>query len=1338
MKKNRLISFGLILILILHMLPVQELLAAPDENSTGMDEAVSDDKLSDTDEAASAVENIEAENIETIEINTVEDFLDFADHCHLDTWSADKEIILKQDIDLSDTAFETVPVFAGTFDGRGHTIHGFHPTDQGYIVGLFRYIEKDGIVKNLSLTGNITATNEKECIGSICGINYGTIRNCIFQGIASGQNTVGGIAGINEAAGNISGCLVNGHIKGYYSTGGIAGSNHGIITFCNNRSDINNDIAWVEEDDEMTSGPLFGIQFSEDDVELYSGVDTGGIAGYSDGLIERCNNYGKVGYEHTGYNIGGIVGRQSGMVLLCTNNGEVYGRKDVGGIVGQMEPDIEIDEAQSLKNAVSKLHELIDKTLTDMHTEKNVIKADLDQLSLYGDGALSSGNALAGQMTDFVDDNMEQAQAITDRMEHIIDLLPDIMDDVSDAGDAFGRLNDVVSQLIKDLDFTASLDDGAYNETDYNRITLLSTVGGRLISSSLNPAEGETVTITVAPDSGYKLDGELSVVDVNGVSITCSGENANDSGSSRYTFTMPSANVQVTAYFQYIQQNNQEADLETEPSSDLGTGLSDESETEPGDEVSETFDFQADTESNTDMQIILHSNLSGNASYILNKNTVTLTVNPDTAYTLSSSPLVTDANGKSLSAVKVLDGSYQYEFDVTDAVSPVTVEINFTKQDKNTAIDTSVDNIQSSIRDLQENSSYIEGCLNRINEIMTDSGGNIIEWKDLDNAKREEVIDEITKMADYLGKMSSSASSVLSSLSTIYNVLSPYIQEAAEAAKKDADQAAIEIQSMISSLKEASGGIKGIVGYMNAQPDIQFASFGPEFDASREDLHNQLMGISDSLKSLSNNTSEYSDLINEDLKAVNDQLYVVFNLLADHLTDASEPSIEELYEEVNEEDIDSIITGRTDSCTNNGIVKGDINIGGIAGSMSIDEEDPEDNAAGSVDYQVGRRFITKCIISDSTNRGYITAKKDGAGGIVGYTRHGIVMDCEGYGSVESTEGNYTGGIVGESLTVVKDCYALCSVSGSKDVGGIAGCANTLQGCYAIVSAKASVGKMGAIAGQITSAEDSLVIDNYFVGDDIYGIDNISYAGIAEPISYTELLTMEHLPVDFWHLKVTYRIEDTYLGTQEVKFGESLATLDYPEIPVKEGYYGVWPDYSDQVMKGNLIIEGDYMDTVTVVESLEKAETETETWQKPYALVEQTFTEDTVLNVALSNMEPPTQASGKAYTIYDILLENGNIGNTDIFAVRLLNPYENEAQVWGYTDGIWTRLESKTRGQYLQVNMTGAKETFCIIEVKSNNLLRLLAGISIIAVLLFAVYFIKRIKTRLRQKEQRID
>ncbi|MDE6621146.1 MAG: hypothetical protein K2K74_11795, partial [Lachnospiraceae bacterium] len=312
---------------------------------------------------------------ERIDISTAEEFAEFASNCYLDSWSENKYVSLKADIDLTGTQIRVIPVFNGTFDGVGHTISGFDYMGDGYVVGLFRYVENQGLIQNLTLKGNIESENQKECIGSVCGVNYGTIKNCTFQGTVSGRDTVGGIAGINGDTGVITGCSVKGRITGYYATGGIAGVNHGTVNYCSNRAGINDNSAWVEEDDEMGTGMGILESLADDgDSELYSGVDTGGIAGFSDGLIVRCTNAGTVGYEHTGYNIGGIVGRQSGIVSYSTNNGTVYGRKDVGGIVGQMEPFIEINEAESIRNAVDKLHDLIDKTIDDMQAAKDSVK----------------------------------------------------------------------------------------------------------------------------------------------------------------------------------------------------------------------------------------------------------------------------------------------------------------------------------------------------------------------------------------------------------------------------------------------------------------------------------------------------------------------------------------------------------------------------------------------------------------------------------------------------------------------------------------------------------------------------------------------------------------------------------------------------------------------------------------------------------------------------------------------------------------------------------------------------------------------------------------------------
>ena len=1057
---------------------------------------------------------------EVIEINTVEEFMAFAEQCSLDAWSIGKRVELKQDISLSGVDFPMIPVFAGTFDGGGHTISDFCSVGEGYVGGLFRYITPDGVVANVILKGFVEETEEKECIGSICGINYGTIRNCCFEGTIRGKDTVGGIVGTNGGTGFISNCTIKGHVSGYYMTGGITGINHGVVTYCTNYSGINDDSKWVEEDDEMGTGLLLSINATDDDIEFFSGVDTGGIAGYSDGTISRCTNSGTVGYDHTGYNIGGIAGRQAGMVSLCVNNGRVYGRKDVGGIVGQMEPYIEVDEAESLRNAVNKLHDLIEVTLTDMQTGKNAMKADIDRLTTYGDAALESGHALANQLTYFIDKNVAQMQAISDRLEYIADQLPAVMEDLSDAMDALEGFNKKMRQLVEDL---------------------------------------------------------------------------------------------------------------------------------------------------LDMNI----------------------------------PSVSD--GDSVSSYDVLDSNDREK--LVDAVGQ-----------------------------MQNNSDRINMSIDKINQLLTYEDGSTKEWDNLTNTQQEELVREILLLAGYLEDISDTCDTLQSELSKIDST------PISDKMKKDLEDAMKQLQNMTASLRSAVNGMKSIVNYISSQPSVHFALLGDEFNINRENLNGQLRGISDSLKSLSNNASDYSDLTNKDLQAVNDQLNIVFNLLADHLSGGNGLSVEELYEEVSDDEIDSIISGRTDACTNKGIVKGDINIGGIAGSMSIDEEDPEDNAAGSINYEIGRRFIMKCIIDSCVNEGFVTAKKDGAGGIIGYMGHGIVINSESYGSVESTEGDYVGGICGESLTMIRGCYALCDVSGGRNVGGIAGYAATLKDCYAIVNVKATVGRMGAIAGQTAGYENSndkepSVCRNYYVDDTLYGIDNISYVGIAEPLSYQELLTVVGLPNAFRHLKVIYRVDGEYLGTEEVAFGEILDNLHYPEIPAKDGYYGVWPDYSGAVMDGNLVIDAEYHENVLVVESNEKTQGPEGTPEKPYALIEQVFTEDTRLTVSMSNEKAPEQTAGREYVMYHVLLENSGKSSTDRFALRLLNPYE-DAEVWELKDGVWTKQDYKSRGQYLQVEMTGVEKTFCVVRRNSYMIIIAVAVAGIAALVLLVTVPVKLLKKQTVRRQSK--
>ena len=66
--------------------------------------------------AVSAEEDTE----DVIYIGNTEEFLTFLKQCNYDAWSYGKVFELRADINLSEEAFSTAPVFAGTLNGNGH------------------------------------------------------------------------------------------------------------------------------------------------------------------------------------------------------------------------------------------------------------------------------------------------------------------------------------------------------------------------------------------------------------------------------------------------------------------------------------------------------------------------------------------------------------------------------------------------------------------------------------------------------------------------------------------------------------------------------------------------------------------------------------------------------------------------------------------------------------------------------------------------------------------------------------------------------------------------------------------------------------------------------------------------------------------------------------------------------------------------------------------------------------------------------------------------------------------------------------------------------------------
>ena len=335
----------------------------------------------------------------TISVSSAEDLLTLSESCKLDTWSEGVTVELEADVSLEGVAFSPIASFGGTFHGNGHTISGLSLSEGLSLAGLFQRVQKDARIEDLNVSGTVKASSTCEAAGGLAGRNAGTIENCSFSGNIAGSSTTGGLVGQNTADGLIRNSSSNGAVTGTKMTGGVAGENRGKIVSCTNGVYVN-----TVSGDQALSLENINLDFSLDMTKLTAGgallssFDTGGIAGYNAGTIRGSENRAIVGYQHVGYNVGGIAGRSCGYITDCENSGAVYGRKDVGGICGQMEPYVEMQLSEStlskLQTQLNELSTLVDKAANDADGGAGGISSSLGSMSNLVKNATDSGSDL--------------------------------------------------------------------------------------------------------------------------------------------------------------------------------------------------------------------------------------------------------------------------------------------------------------------------------------------------------------------------------------------------------------------------------------------------------------------------------------------------------------------------------------------------------------------------------------------------------------------------------------------------------------------------------------------------------------------------------------------------------------------------------------------------------------------------------------------------------------------------------------------------------------------------------------------------------------------------------
>ena len=173
----------------------------------------------------------------------------------------DINITLDTDIDL--TGKDWTPIgtdydnsYKGTFDGGGHTITGLAVTTNDQFVGLFGYLNRAGMVKNVVMEGiQITSNHMFGCTGGVVGYSWGIIENCSVSGSVSGTDCVGGVVG-SQKAGSIIGCSSSATVKGKHYVGGVAGEKWGTMTACYATGNVTLEIASPKN---LSGGGVVGL-----------------------------------------------------------------------------------------------------------------------------------------------------------------------------------------------------------------------------------------------------------------------------------------------------------------------------------------------------------------------------------------------------------------------------------------------------------------------------------------------------------------------------------------------------------------------------------------------------------------------------------------------------------------------------------------------------------------------------------------------------------------------------------------------------------------------------------------------------------------------------------------------------------------------------------------------------------------------------------------------------------------------------------------------------------------------------------------------------------------------
>lgn len=619
----------------------------------------------------------------------------------------------------------------------------------------------------------------------------------------------------------------------------------------------------------------------------------------------------------------------------------------------------------------------------------------------------------------------------------------------------------------------------------------------------------------------------------------------------------------------------------------------------------------------------------------------------------------------------------------------------------------SIGNIIEISEGLEDSYDYIEEIIKLLQGVNMDETLEL-EGSYEDISKILELLQEldIAEISGLLGDIIENIKNISGDITKEINSLKPIVNDLKDIMRAIDDtggymgNALDSIIEAMDIMEEGTGGmddiIKGttdILTFLTENGDLKFETSDDYYQKTKEDLYRSMGDVSSSLSKFIEDIKTEGNILMDDIQAVSDQLFTIMNLMINMIEEITSGDLvnqEEIVKDVSRHDIDKQTEGKVSDCKNFGKIEGDLNVGGIAGGMSIELIDPEVDLdlKGKISYNT--IFETRATILRCENTGSIIGKKDNVGGIVGNMTLGYIQDCIVSSSVGSIDGNYVGGIAGRSDAAIVSSYSRSTLEGGNYVGGISGFAKEITNSYSLVKVSRSRACVGAIAGNVDA--NSSIKMNYFVSDQLRGIDGISYMDKAQPITYEELMAIANIPNVFRNFKLNFWVDDKILETIDFNYGDSISQNNFPKLPFKEGHYGSWEEFNMEELSFDKDIHAEYIPYVTILESEEKRDD-----ILPIVLVEGLFIEGDYLTLAKDHGEGPIlEKQSTDLEQWNVLIPDDGESNHILRFIPLEN--KKNLEVYIFSENRWEKVKSQWDGKYLVFEANGNDIRFSIIDM----------------------------------------